>query len=94
MFWIGWKNISMPTTVFAVRRSLAIMAASLSRSSRGLSATRIRPLLSTEFGPPPPMVEFTYSTAGSLRMMSATLRWCSAIAANEMSVLASVMPST
>ena len=78
------------TTLVAARRRWMICGRVLGRSSRGFSTMNMRPVLGVGLGPPGPTVEFTYSTAGSARMMSATLSCSSDSAGNEMSVAASV----
>ena len=49
----------MPGTTLVAARSRWMIAVELGRSSRGLSAMNMRPVLGVGLGPPGPMVELT-----------------------------------
>jgi len=80
----------MPGTVASFGRSPSMTFSACGRCSRGLSSAKTRPLFSTTLEPLAPMNDMSCTTAGSSRITSATARWCSTIASNEMSCAVSV----
>ena len=87
-----WKNAWIPGICIAFWRRRAITTGAGSRSFFGFRAMNSRPKLAVGFGPPAPAVLLIYSTAGSWLRRSASAFCRTAIASNDVSVAASVMP--
>ena len=80
----------MPARLRRRRFCTSLIVPRLTRSERGFSCTNMEPRLSVGLNEVCCTLELTYSTSGSARTRSETMRWRSSMAWKEMSGAASV----